>query len=114
MDNCQPWTVDDAPCIFDQKTLLTMDNSVNCGYYFLAFKITFSPCHGQSTKYFSKKFLFFSHFVFTTFEVVLVRLIFHLHLFTTCNFLKELVIEIHFSNIPFSGFPFLLTFRKVK
>ncbi len=107
VDNCQPWTVDDAPCIFGQKLCLpwTTLSTVDYGHYFLVFRTTFSPNHGQSTKNLKKGNF---TFIFTTF-IILVRPIFLLYLFTTYNFLKESVIELYQKNTAFSGFPFLWT-----
>ncbi len=75
MDNCQPWTVDNAPWIFGQK-LLTIDNSVNCGPWtlFLSIKDNFLSFPWTVHKsYYFQFFTLFSTCFCKTSEVILVK-----------------------------------------
>ncbi len=84
MDNSQPWTISNAPCILGQ-TLLTMDNSLNCGPW--------TPFYGTKVHFLSlpwtvKKKFFFCVFFFVVF------------------FLLYFQLNLQFCETIFLGFPF--------
>ncbi len=76
VDNSQPWTVSNAPCILGQKLCLpwTTLSTMDCRHHYMAPRCTFSPYHGQSINFFVCVFFLLCFFFFALFSTQLIIL----------------------------------------